>query len=172
VTLIPLPLRAIQSFRGDLSLREKDGANCRQRYIEWQAIVNLLEFRTAAGTGAGNINEHRSSFYYRLPKLNTLKPFDQNGWLAVSAETGIFGLVCFCWVVLHYGKAAFLKVMDSGWKNGRTFDRFAAANFAGLSAACVANLFSSVQYNGIVIIFVLLLALISGTNRLSEENLR
>jgi len=156
----------------DIRIAEKDGTNLKQRYIEWQAEINLLENRTVTGTAAGCINEYRSNFYYRLPKLNTLKPFDQNGWLAAGAETGIFGLVCFCWVVLHYGKAAFLNVIDSRWKNDRTFDRFAAANFAGLSAACVANLFSSVQYNGIVIIFVLVIALISGTNRLSEENLR
>jgi hypothetical protein len=156
----------------DIRIAEKDGTNLKQRYIEWQAEINLLENRTVTGTAAGCINEYRSNFYYRLPKLNTLKPFDQNGWLAAGAETGILGLVCFCWVVLHYGKAAFLKVMDSRWRNGHTIDRFAAANFAGLSAACVANLFSSIQYNGIVIIFVLVLALITGTSRLSEENPR
>jgi hypothetical protein len=160
------------SVGDDIKLVEKDGTNLKQRYIEWQAEINLLENRTIMGTAAGCINEYRSNFYYRLPKLNTLKPFDQNGWLAAGAETGVAGLVCFCWVVLHYGKTAFLNVIDSRWKNNRIFDRFAAANFAGLSAACAANLFSSLQYNGIVIIFVMVIALISGTNRLSEENLR
>ncbi len=155
----------------DIRIAEEDGTNLKQRYIEWQAEINLLENRTITGTAAGCINKYRSNFYYRLPKLNTLKPFDQNGWLAVGAETGIFGLVCFCWVVLHYGKTTFLRVIDSRWKKGHTIDRFAAANFAGLSAACAANLFSSVQYNGIVLIFVLVIALISGTNRLVEEKL-
>ena len=146
-----------------------DGLNLRQRYIEWQAETNLLEQRTVTGTGAGCINTYRSSFYYRLPKLNTLKSFDQNGYLATAAETGIIGLVSFCWVVLHYGRLAFSQVVTTRRKLDVAPHRFAAANLAGLVGAAVANLFSSVHYNGILIVFVLTLALTAGTQKLYGE---
>jgi O-antigen ligase len=148
----------------DLKLAESDEVNLRQRYIEWQAEINLLQERTVTGTGAGCINDYRSNFYYRLPKLNTLKAFDQNGWLAVGAETGIVGLVCFCWIVLYYGKAALNRVTDCRYESSHTDRRFAVAGLAGIAAASVANLFSSVHHNGILIAFVLVLGLISGAN--------
>lgn len=160
------PALAVQD---DIKLAEKDGTNLKQRYIEWQAEVNLLEDHTITGTAAGCINEYRSNFYYRLPKLNTLKAFDQNGWLATGAETGILGLVCFCWIVLYYGKLAFSQGINSVQKARSPAHRFARANFIGLITACIANLFSSVHYNGILIIFALVLALISGTNQLYGE---
>jgi hypothetical protein len=45
---------------------------------------------------------------------------------------------------------------------------WAAAPLAGLAAASVTNLFSSVHYNGVLIAFVLVLALVAGTP-LAEE---
>jgi hypothetical protein len=153
----------------DLKLREKDDINLKQRYIEWQAEINLLEDRTIAGTAAGCINDYRSNFYYHLPKLNTLKAFDQNGWLATGAETGVLGLVCFCWIVLYYGRLALIQVIDSSRKESNVDHKFAVANFSGFIAACVANSFSSVHYNGILIVFVLVLALISRTSFLENK---
>jgi len=149
----------------DFKLLERDGINLRQRYIEWQAEINLLEDRGITGTGAGCVNDFRSNFYYRLPKLNTLKAFDQNGWLAVGAEAGILGLLTFCWIVIHYGKVAVSQVLNLNANRNSIGARFATANLAGFTSACVANLFSSIQYNGILIIFVLVLSLISATNQ-------
>jgi O-antigen ligase len=150
---------SLSLLRDDIKLAEKNSTNLKQRYIEWQAELNLLQERTVAGTAAGCINEYRSNYYYRLPKLNTLQPFDQNGLLATAAETGILGLVCFCWIIVYYFRLAYrqLAAIDI------TAYRLAIANSAGLTAACVANLFSSVNYNGILIVFVLVLALISST---------
>ena len=153
----------------DLKLTDNDGTNLRQRYIEWQAEINSLQERTIAGMAPGCINDYRSTFYYRLPKLNTLKPFDQNGWLATAAETGIVGLVCFCWIIVYHGKIAYVSILKCRSTNSH-LQACAGANIAGLAAACVANLFSSVLYNGILIAFVLLLALICGTNRIMEES--
>jgi len=160
---------AVATLKNDIRLAEQDASNLRQRYIEWQAEINLLQERTVTGTGAGCINAYRSSFYYRLPKLNTLEAFDQNGYLATAAETGILGLVCFCWVVFNYGKQAFAAVVTARRKSDVTRHRFAAANLAGLAGAVVANLFSSVHYNGILIAFVLVLALIARTQQLYGE---
>ena len=160
---------ASESFRNDINLVEEDGTNLRQRYIEWQAELNLLEERPVTGTAAGCINEYRSNYYYRLPKLNTLKAFDQNGWVTTGAETGIVGLVCFCWIVVYYFKLAYSQVMVEGRTGYSIAYRFALANFAGFIAACVANLFSSVHYNGVLIVFVLVLALISRMSLLENS---
>ncbi len=123
-----------------------------------------MEERTVTGTAAGCINVFRSNYYYRLPKLNTLKAFDQNGWLVTGAETGIVGLVCFGWIIVYYFRLAYRQLDSISRLNRPAAFRFAAANFTGLMAVCTANLFSSVHYNGVVIVFVLVLALIDRTN--------
>ena len=161
---------AVTTLKNDIRLAEQDGSNLRQRYIEWQAEINLVQERTATGTGAGCINTYRSGFYYRLPKLNTLEEFDQNGYLATAAETGILGLVCFCWVLFTYGKKALYEGFTTRRKSDMTRHRFAAANLAGLTGAVVANAFSSVHYNGVLIAFVLVLSLIGGTPQLHGEH--
>jgi hypothetical protein len=157
---------AIAPLRHDTKLAEADHSNVRQRYIEWQAEINLLEDRSMTGTAAGCINDYRGNFYYRLPKLNTLQPFDQNGWLATGAETGIMGLVCFCWIVVYYLRLAYSQLTTASGIFPAAVYRFAIANFVGLVAACTANLFSSVHYNGVLIVFVLVLVMISRTNQL------
>jgi hypothetical protein len=160
---------AVSPLRNDIKPLEKDGLNLKQRYIEWQAEINILEARSITGTSAGCINQYRSNFYYRLPKLNTLKPFDQNGWLATSAETGLLGLVSLCWILTHYGKLAFCRLSNTMQKPNNTIYRFAAINLAGFTAMSAANIFSSVHYNGILIVFVLVLALISRTTWIFGE---
>jgi hypothetical protein len=151
----------------DFALKENDGTNLRQRYIEWQAEINLLEKRGITGTGAGCVNDYRSNFYYRLPKLNTLKAFDQNGFIAVGAETGLLGLTCFIWILFHYGRMAlkdyFLLRADENLEAAA----MTIANTAGFVSAVVANLFSSVHYNGNLIAFVLLLSLISSVKKIN-----
>jgi MFS family permease len=148
----------------DLTFAEEDGHNLRQRYLEWQAQLNLLEERTMAGSGAGCINEYRSKFYYRLPKLNTLKPFDQNGWLMIAAEIGILGLACFCWIIYHYFTLAYSQIKYFKQTGSLTQQKFVVASLAGLIGACVANVFSSVHHNGILMIFVFILVLIEKNN--------
>jgi hypothetical protein len=149
----------------DFALKENDGVNLRQRYIEWQAEINLLEKRGITGTGAGCVNDYRSHFYYRLPKLNTLKAFDQNGFLAVGAETGLAGLVSFIWILLHYGKMCFRSRIYRQDASAAT-----TANAAAFVSAITANIFSSVHYNGVLIVFVLLLSLISSVDKIYGEN--
>jgi hypothetical protein len=157
-----------ESIRRDVKVVEEDGVNLKQRYIEWQAELNLLEARPFTGTAAGCINEHRSYFYHRLPKLNTLKAFDQNGWIATGAETGIWGLVCFCWIVVVHLKRAYSRVIVRDRMESDIVRPFALANLTGLIAACCANLFSSLHYNGILVVFVLVLALISRVSLLGN----
>jgi O-antigen ligase len=160
----------VVSWPDDIVLTEKDGKNLRQRYVEWQAELNLLEQRAVVGTGAGCLNEYRSEFYYRLPKLNTLQAFDQNGWLATAAETGILGLVCFSWILLSYCQQVYhhLKEAESDALSADLAPT-CAASLAGLAGACVTNIFSSVMYNGVLIVFVLLLVLAAKSGELSRK---
>lgn len=146
-------------IKNDFVLKEKDSVNLRQRYIEWQAAINILQKRGIIGTGAGCINDYRSYYYYRLPKLNTLKAFDQNGFLTVGAETGIFGSAAFCWIIMHFGSR-----LNHHKKYILSANRITAANAAAFTAALTANIFSSIHYNGILIVFVFLLSLISAVN--------
>ena len=168
IALVALP-SCSRALRADMRLIEEDGKNLRQRYIEWQAEINLLQERGVTGTGAGCVNDYRSFFYYRLPKLNTLKAFDQNGWLATTAETGFLGLAAFCYIIVYYGRMAIRLLVNVRYTRKQTGYRLAVCNIVGLIAACVANIFSSINYNGIMIVFVLVLALISATDKIYGE---
>ena len=154
------------SALGDFKLIEEDQINLRQRYIEWQAEANMLEKRGVIGTGAGSVNDYRSHFYYRLPKLNTLKPFDQNGYLAVAAEIGLFGFLMLGWIFATYSKRLreTLQVVRHNPKDLGI--SFVIPIFGAWISLGVANLFSSIHYNGILLWFALLLAFISSTHSL------
>jgi len=150
----------------DFALKEIDKINLRQRYIEWQAQINLMEKRGITGTGAGCINDYRSNFYYRLPKLNTLKAFDQNSFTAIAAETGLLGLATFIWILIYYGRISLRNTLHPKADQHAQAHAMATANTAGFVSAITANVFSSVHYNGTLIVFVLLLSLISSSNRI------
>ena len=167
VLLWPSP--SMSGLRRDLNICEENSINVRQRYLEWQAEVNLLADLTITGTGAGCLNEYRSKYYYRLPKLNTLKPFDQNGWLTIAAEVGILGLVCFCWIICYYLKLAYSQIRYLKKKNDYIQQKFAIAGLAGLVGASVANISSSTYYNGVLIVFVFVLVLIEKNNQFVME---
>ncbi len=169
-TVMASPPRVEQVLRRDLSLAERETPDLRQRYIEWQAQINLLGERTIPGTGAGSVNDYRSKYYNRLPKLNTLEAFDQNGWLACGAEMGVWGLVCFTWAVISYFRIAARHLTRSSAAPTGSRRRLAAAGLAGLVAAGAAHLFSSVHYNGVLIVFALVLALISRVETVLEAS--
>jgi len=156
----------------DFALKENDAINLRQRYIEWQAEINLLEKRGITGTGAGCVNDYRSNFYYRLPKLNTLKAFDQNGFLAIGAETGLLGLAAFIWILIHYARVSLRDCLYLRAGENPKACAMATANTAAFVSALTANIFSSVHYNGILIVFVLLLSLISSVNKIYAGRLQ
>jgi hypothetical protein len=155
--------------RQDLALYENDLVNLRQRYIEWQAELNLLDWRVGVGTGIGCLNSYRSSGYGRLPKLNTLEAFDQNGWLLIAAETGILALVFFVQGIVHYGQLGYRQIRVGHDESNTGRWRCATAALAGLVGASVANVFSSVHFNGNITVFVLLLAMIPAIANLPRE---
>lgn len=143
----------------DARLREVDSQDLRQRYIEWQATLNLLTDRAGAGTGVGCLNDHRSEYYLRLPKRNTIAAFDQNGWLATAGETGFVGLLALCW--------AFGRYIRRAWQQRQSL--VARAALAGLVALIPANAASSLQYAGILPLWVILLVLIDTASARNQE---
>jgi len=152
---VALHSRRMDALVSDVQWREDSGTDLRQRYLEWQALVNLLEDRGGAGTGSGCLNDHRSEYYRRLPKTNTIAAFDQNGYLAVAAESGFPGLVALCWVLVDY------------LAKGRRLrgDPVGRAAWAGIVGAAVANLVSSLFFNGILVAFAILLAVLDYRER-------
>lgn len=163
-----LALPANRSLQSDSALVEPTG-DCAQRYIEWQAFVNLVGARPAAGTGVGNINEYRSEYYSPLPKLNTIAPFDQNLWLGTAAEIGWLGLVVLIWGLLGHGRIS-LQLMRSG---DAAASRAGSACLAALAGACAGSLFCSATYHGLLAALGLVLALSSAAFRIhpcSETN--
>ena len=148
----------------EIKLFEADNINLKQRYLEWQAEINLLEERTIPGSAAGSINDYRSSYYYRLPKLNTIEAFDQNGWLTTGAEIGFLGFVCFCWIIVHYFKLSYKQLILTKNTGHLLAYKYASISFVSLVSAFVANTFSSIHYNGVLISFVLILVLVSKNN--------
>ena len=134
----------------DFQCREDSGCDVRQRYLEWQALINLMKDRSAAGTGAGCLNDRRSEYYLRLPKNNTLAAFDQNGWLAAAAEAGLPGLIALSWMFGRYPRR--------GWR--RRHDPVTRAAWAGIAAGAVAQIGSSLTYNGILVVLAILLAIV------------
>jgi hypothetical protein len=143
----------------DVRLSEDEGEHLRQRYLEWQAFLNLLEDRAAAGTGIGAINDYRSEYYGALPKRNTIAEFDQNGWLATAAETGLLGLACLCW--------AFRDGFSSA-RPGVSWIRHRAA-LAALIATAIANMGSAIQYNGIFPVFIVFMSMACSVERCSTK---
>jgi hypothetical protein len=145
----------------DTQWRETQGPDVRQRYLEWQALINLLKDRSAAGTGIGCLNDYRSQYYLRLPKNNTIAAFDQNGWLAAAAELGLPGLIALCWIIGEYA--------CRGWP--RRDDPLCRAAWAGLLGGAIAQVGSALTYNGILTVFAILLAAIDCGQERSEDAL-
>lgn len=159
--MVPLVLMCFYNTDG-IRFTENDGVNLRQGYIEWQTFMNVSEKMGAIGCGAGCINDVRSSFYYKLPKLNTVNVFNQNGWLCILAETGIVGLICWVWIFVRYFKKAYFA-----FKNGEK--ELAMVCMAGLACVCVVHIFSSVLFNGVLVGLVVVLALIESVERVSSD---
>jgi hypothetical protein len=149
----------------DSKIIENDGRNLRQRYIEWQAELNMLQRYGITGSGAGSINDYRSEYYGRMPKLNTLQPFDQNGWLTIPAELGLMGLLCFIWILCEHGRYVFRNRLEISPE----ISRVRVALKAAFVACCVGNLLSSVHYNGVLIGFVLVLGLSKSIDQLNRK---
>jgi hypothetical protein len=84
----------------------------KNRYLEMQAMVNLLSENTLLGVGLGNFQRDIGSYYKSLIKINTAEPNQHNGYLLIGCTTGILGLTSVIWIFLSLislNKHSFIK---------------------------------------------------------------
>ncbi|MFC1460912.1 O-antigen ligase family protein [Verrucomicrobiota bacterium] len=97
----------------NLSWIDPNGHDISQRYIEWYAALNMIKENFVLGVGAGNYQLCIGKYFGLLPKLNTLEPDTQNGWLIIGSTMGMVGLCMFVWLFLGAGMQG-IKSLRSG----------------------------------------------------------
>jgi O-antigen ligase len=144
-----------------------DGHHINQRLLEWQAASNALAGNPFLGVGLGNYQSEIGYYYRSLPKLNTMEPDSQNGYLITAATIGIVGLATFFWVLLHFFKSVIrsLNIVGAPFLKGLTLGLL-----GGLVGFSLNNLFSPVIYQSAVVVFVLVLSLIRVVESISAQN--
>lgn len=135
-----------------------EGGHIAQRFMEWQAALNGLTERPLLGIGVGNYQFEIGDYYRFLPKLKTMEPDSQNGYLITLVSTGLTGLVVFMWILFHFFRLSIANLTSPG-------DDFTKGMSLGLLGSLIAfslgNLFSPLIYQNTVMLFVLVLSLIS-----------
>ena len=74
--------------------------------------------------------------------------------------------------MVHYGRMSMKDCLSLKADKNPKAAAMATANIAGFVSAVIANLFSSVHYNGNLIVFMLLLSLIASVNRIYTRRLQ
>ena len=82
----------------------KNDTVLKQYYVESQAALNMISELPFTGFGLGNYQDRIGSFYQRLEKNNTSEPDYNNGYLIITATTGIIGLWLFISILLTNGQ--------------------------------------------------------------------
>lgn len=153
--------------RHTLNAKKKDimfgnSGHINQRFLEWQAALNILTDKPFLGVGIGNYQREIGYYYRFLPKLNTMEPDSQNGYLIIAFTMGLAGLGAFLWIIFH-----FLGLLVDIFPN--TKNHFVNGLSIGLSgsltAFCINNFFSPLLYNATAMVFVFILSLISLLNQ-------
>ncbi len=142
------------------------GPHVRQRFLEWQAALNVLGRYPLVGVGPGRYQEKISYHFYTLPKLNTLEPDTQNGFLVLSSTSGFLGLSAFVWILLHLFalvRAGSGTPPPANDPQPTDFERGLDLGLAGALVSFVAvNVFyNASNHHATMLLFVLLAAMIS-----------
>jgi hypothetical protein len=127
----------------------------RQRFLESQAALNILEEYPLIGIGPGNYQRFIGHHYRTVPRINTLEPSMQNGYLVLASTTGILGFSCFVWMLLF--------LLNAAWAGIRTAaseaDRISAlALFGALVSFTLVNLFFDAAANHATLILLVIVA--------------
>ncbi len=123
-------------------------AHIKQRFLEWQAALHVLAKFPLLGVGPGRYQEVIGYHYYSLPKLNTLEPDTQNGFLVLAATTGFIGLSAFICMLLHLIKM--LRVSSSSLNRsstGRGSSDFECGLDLGLAGAFISFIIANCYYD-------------------------
>jgi hypothetical protein len=134
-----------------------EGGHVNQRFIEWYAAFNILGEKPLLGVGTGNYYSQIGFYYNLLPKINTIEPESQNGYLMTLFTMGLCGLGALVWIMTHFfrmGAGAFKTA-------GESFEKRLALGLLGsLGTGILINNFYPLIYKTTAIPFVFVLALI------------
>ena len=134
-----------------------DGGHVNQRFIEWFAAMSVLDDKPLLGVGIGNYYSKIGFYYYSLPKINTIEPETQNGYLVTLSTMGLFGFGALIWIIMHFFKmvaASFVSLEDP-------FERGLALGLLGsLGTGIIINNFYPLIYKAPAVPFVFVLGLI------------
>jgi hypothetical protein len=155
-----------------ITARSKDdlyvGRQLDQRLLEWQAALNLSGARPLLGVGIGSYQSEIGYYYQPFPKLNTMEPNTQNGYLIILATMGFIGLGVYFWILLFFWRM--LRGLLGKKRNQDLFTIIVgiAGSFIGF---CLYNIFCPLVNLTAVIFFVLILAFTAIIKELSGEEL-
>jgi hypothetical protein len=88
----------------------EDQKHIKQRYMEWQAALNMFVKQPLIGFGAGNYQNYIGNHYGILPKVNTMEPNSDNLYLVIASTTGLFGLSALIWILSYFYKSSLILV--------------------------------------------------------------
>jgi|GEM_PF-2852931 len=128
-----------------------------QRLLEWQAALNMLERHYFLGVGPGNYQKDLGYYFRGFPKLNTLEPDTQNGYLVTTASTGFIGLAVFIWMIIHFWALARKGITE---KVGDLQKGYRLGILGAMLAFIMINmLYNASNHHATIVILVLLMAL-------------
>jgi len=137
----------------------------KKRWIEWQPALNMIRANPVLGVGTGGYQLHIGQNYGMLPNFKKIEPDTNCGWLVVAGSMGLCGLIAFAAVFVGSYRAAVMQSLQAPSDYLRALSTGLAGSAIGELLAMV---FSSVLVRGLSITVILLLALVSAIQALSE----
>lgn len=149
----------------ELRARSRDGLidgerdRIKQRFLEWQAALYALGDHPLLGTGPGGYQYWIGLHYRSFPRLNTLEPSTQNGYLVIASTTGFLGFSCFIWILGYLFRAAWRGMHRDGSARERGLS---IGLFGALGSFAASNIFYDAASNhATLFLFVLVAVLVS-----------
>lgn len=131
----------------------------RQRLLEWQSALNIFEKYPLLGVGPGNYQKYIGYHFYTLPKLNTLEPDTENGYLVIASTTGFLGLSVFVWILIYFSNLAWLSYKGADKYSEKGFN---LALLGALISFIITNIFYNISnHHATILLFIFITALIS-----------
>ena len=113
----------------------------KQRYLEWQAALNMMQAHPFLGVGLGNYQHNIGPYYGDLPKINTAEPNQDNGYLIIASTTGFLGLIMLTWIFIYCIQKSYHALISSE----KSYNRSMSAGILGSIIGCIiVNNFSSI----------------------------
>lgn len=144
------PSEHYSSQLSQLAIADPNGQDLAQRYIEWHAALMMMKNNFIVGVGPGNYQLNIGRYYGLLPKLNSMEPDSQNGWLITGSTIGVTGLCMLVWLFWIAGRNAMRLLSEKD-------DLLVAGLTASLVAWSIVNIFTPIfmKETGPIVMIVL-----------------